>query len=106
MQKHVRDEFPKELSLLLDTKAKWSSLFSILERFCLIRNAIRKGFKDLKLQPSIVFTQYFSQRCASSASSQSANGSYVSTRFKSSDSRRCIEVHAQETESSEDFSWY
>jgi hAT family C-terminal dimerisation region len=56
LQKHVRDEFGKELRLLLDTKTRWSSLFSMLERFYLIRNAVRKALIDLKLQPSIVFT--------------------------------------------------
>ena len=38
--------------------------------------------------------------------SQVDSGSFVPTGFKSStDSRRCIEVHAEETESSEDCSW-
>jgi len=50
MQKHVRDELAQELPLLwllLDTKARWSSLFSMLARFYLICNAVRKALVDL-----------------------------------------------------------
>jgi len=75
----------------------------------LIRSAVRDAHINLKLdvKPSIVFTddvfeQFYSQRCACSASSQIDGGSFVLTGFNSSDSRLCIEVHAEETESSED----
>jgi len=92
MQKHVRDEFAKELPLLLDPKMKWSILFSMLERISLIRKAVRKALINLVLQPPIVFTDdecehNYSQHCAGSASSQINSGSFVSTRFKYPDSR-------------------
>src|SRR6218665_1260674 len=83
MQKHVHYEFSKELPLLLDAKTRWSSRFSMLARFYLICNAIRKALVQLKLQPSIAFTgdefEHHSQRCASSASSQIDSGGFAST---------------------------
>ena len=57
LQKYVRDEFGKELPLMLDTKTRWSSLFLMLERFHLVRNAVRKALIDLKLQSPITLTE-------------------------------------------------
>ena len=46
----------KELPLLLDTETRWSSLFTMLDRFCLIRNLVCKALTELQLRPSIVVT--------------------------------------------------
>lgn len=56
LQKHVRDDFGKTLPLLLDTRTRWSSLFTMLERFYMIRNAVSKAVIDLKLQTYVVLT--------------------------------------------------
>ena len=69
----------------------------------MIRNAVRTAIISLKPEPSIdlLFLHiHKSHRCASSASSINS-GNFVSTGFQSSESRRCIEVHAEETKSSE-----
>ena len=78
----------------------------------MIRNAVRKALVDLKLQPSIIINlgptdddfEHIdnAMKWASSAirPRQIDSESSVSTGFKSTDSIRCIEVHAEETESS------
>ena len=53
--KYVREEFGKELSVLLDSKTRWSSLFTMLDRFYAIRNPTRKALIDVK--SNIVFTE-------------------------------------------------
>jgi len=53
--KYVREEFGKELSVLLDSKTRWSSLFTMLDRFYTIRNPVRKALIDVK--SNIVFTE-------------------------------------------------
>ena len=55
LRKYVREEFGKELSVLLDSKTRWSSLFTMLERFYAIRNPIRKALIDVK--SNTVFTE-------------------------------------------------
>lgn len=47
LQKHVREEFKKELRLILDTKTRWSSMLAMLERFVELKNCIRKSLIDL-----------------------------------------------------------
>lgn len=56
LQKHVHDDFGKELPLLLDIKTRWSSLDTMLERFYLLRNTVRKAVIDLKLQTTVAVT--------------------------------------------------
>ena len=56
LQKHVQDDFGKQLPLLLDTKTRWSSLCTMLERFYFIRDAVRKAVIDLKLQSSVALS--------------------------------------------------
>lgn len=50
LQKHVREEFGKELSLILDSKTRWNSLLSMLERFSMIKDSVRKSIIDLKIE--------------------------------------------------------
>jgi len=51
LQKCVCDKFGKELTLSLDTETRRSSLYVMLDRFYMIRNAVRKALIDLNLQP-------------------------------------------------------
>lgn len=48
LQKHVKEEFGKELSLMVDSKTRWNSLLDMLERFLLIKDCVRKSLIDLK----------------------------------------------------------
>ena len=48
LQKYVKDEFKKELTLILDTKTRWSSLLIMLERIYEIKNCVRKSLIDIK----------------------------------------------------------
>ena len=48
LQKHVKDEFKKELTLILDTKTRWSSMLVMLERIYEIKNCVRKSLIDIK----------------------------------------------------------
>ncbi|KAJ2954908.1 hypothetical protein O0L34_g3232 [Tuta absoluta] len=48
LQKHVQDEFQKELALLLDCKTRWSSMATMLERFLKLRMCVQKALIDLK----------------------------------------------------------
>jgi len=54
LQKYVKAEHDTELSVILDCKTRWSSLFSMLERFLKLQGPIRKALIDLK--SSIVFS--------------------------------------------------
>jgi len=56
LQKHVQYDFGKDLPLLLDTKTRWSSFYTMLDRFYCIRNAVRKAVIDLKLQSSVALS--------------------------------------------------
>lgn len=47
LQKHTRDEFKKEIALILDTKTRWNSLLAMVERFYLLKTCVRKSFIDL-----------------------------------------------------------
>ena len=48
LQKHVKEDHGKELQLLLDSKTRWSSLMSMLERFNLLKSSIKKAIIDIK----------------------------------------------------------
>lgn len=47
LQKYVKIEHEKELSLLLDCKTRWNSLLTMLERFSLLKTCIQKALIDL-----------------------------------------------------------
>lgn len=47
LQKYVKIEHGKELSLLLDCKTRWNSLYSMLERFAFLKASLRKALIDL-----------------------------------------------------------
>lgn len=47
LQKYVKIEHGKELSLLLDCKTRWNSLLTMLERFYLLKACIQKALIDL-----------------------------------------------------------
>lgn len=48
LQKYVKAEFGKELSLLLDCKTRWSSLWAMLHRFQLLKDCVLKSLIDMK----------------------------------------------------------
>ncbi|KAJ2951978.1 hypothetical protein O0L34_g4241 [Tuta absoluta] len=48
LQKHVQDEFQKELALLLDCKTRWSSMATMLERFLKLRMCVQKAFHQCR----------------------------------------------------------
>ena len=48
LQKHVKEEFGKNLSLTIDCKIRWNSLLAMLQRFWLIKDCVRKSLIDLK----------------------------------------------------------
>lgn len=47
LQKYVKIEHGKELSLLLDCKTRWNSLLTMLERFNLLKTCVQKALIDL-----------------------------------------------------------
>ena len=53
LQKYVREQFGKELMLILDTKTRWNSLMFMLERFLELKDCIRKAVIDLNLTMNI-----------------------------------------------------
>lgn len=55
LQRHVKEEKGKELSLTLDSKTRWNSLLAMLERFFDLKNSVRKSLIDLK--SDISFTE-------------------------------------------------
>lgn len=48
LQKYVKEEFGKERSLILDSRTRWNSLLSMLERFFELKLCVRKSLIDLK----------------------------------------------------------
>jgi len=48
LQSHVKAEFQKELSLIVDSKTRWNSLLIMIERFYEIRNCVRKTLIDIQ----------------------------------------------------------
>jgi hypothetical protein len=47
LEKYTVDDFGKAFSLILDSKTRWSSLHTMLERFMKLKNCIRKSLIDL-----------------------------------------------------------
>lgn len=56
LQKYVRENNDKELSLISDCKTRWNSLFAMLKRFYELRSAIQKAMIDLKGQVKVNLT--------------------------------------------------
>ena len=48
LQKYVKEEFGKELSLALDSKTRWNSLVSMIQSFVKLKYCIKKSLIDLK----------------------------------------------------------
>lgn len=48
LQKYVKEDHGKELTLLLDCPTRWNSLLSMLSRFSLLRTSIQKAMIDMK----------------------------------------------------------
>ena len=48
LQKHIKEQFGKELQLILDVKTRWNSLFSMLQRFYHVKNCILKSLIDVE----------------------------------------------------------
>jgi hypothetical protein len=53
LQKYVKQDHGKELSLILDCRTRWSSLLAMLSRFLELRNSIQKSLIDLKMSAQI-----------------------------------------------------
>ena len=48
LQHYVKIDFGKEQSMLLDSKTRWNSLLTMLERFCKLKNCIMKTQIDIE----------------------------------------------------------
>lgn len=48
LQKYVKEDHGKEITLLLDCPTRWNSLLSMLSRFSLLRTSIQKAMIDMK----------------------------------------------------------
>ena len=48
LQKYVKEEFGKEIQLIIDIKTRWNSLYSMLQRFYELKSCILKSLIDLK----------------------------------------------------------
>ena len=53
LQEYAKTEFGKEVSLLMDSKTRWSSLFTMLQRFCKLKSCIMKSQIDLQLSENM-----------------------------------------------------
>lgn len=53
LQKYVKVQFNQELQLLLDTKTRWNSLLTMLERFEKLIDCVQKSLIDVKSQLTI-----------------------------------------------------
>lgn len=51
----MREEFGKEIMLILDVKTRWNSLLGMLERFFFVQNSVRKSLIDIN--SNISFTE-------------------------------------------------
>ena len=58
LQKYTVEEFGKGLSLILDSKTRWSSLHTMLERFAKLKNCIRKSLIDLESKIEITDKEF------------------------------------------------
>ena len=53
LQKYVKLDHSKELSLILNCRTRWSSLLSMLSRFLELRNSVQKSLIDLNMSAQI-----------------------------------------------------
>lgn len=58
LEKYTVDEFGKALQLILDSKTRWSSLHTMLERFMKLKNCIRKSLIDLESKIEITEKEF------------------------------------------------
>ena len=58
LQKYVMQEHEKELSLILDCKTRWSSMFQMIERFILLKKCIFKALLDLSIAHDITQAEF------------------------------------------------
>ena len=58
LQTHLKNEFHKELMLILDSKTRWNSLLEMIERFLKLKKCIEKALIDLDKQISISQCEY------------------------------------------------
>ncbi|GBP90827.1 hypothetical protein EVAR_66010_1 [Eumeta japonica] len=49
LQKYVKEEFGRELNLILDVKIRWNSMLQMTHRFLKLKNAIKKALIDLEM---------------------------------------------------------
>ena len=53
LQLHVKGEFKTELKLLLDVRTRWSSIHTMVSRYCQLRHCLEKTFIDLKTKSAV-----------------------------------------------------
>jgi len=57
LQPCVKAEFSKEISLMLDCRTRWNSLFDMLSRFVRLRSAVQKALIDVKDPAPVSLTE-------------------------------------------------
>ena len=55
LQKYVLLKQNKELSLVLDCKTRWSSMYKMVERFICLKKCISKALLDLSIEHGISY---------------------------------------------------
>lgn len=111
LQKYVKAEFGKELSLQLDSKTRWNSLLSMLERFYHLRHCIQKALIDISSNISFQESEFqlisstinaltpiklaVEALCRKEANLLSANATFkfMLTSLKAQNSEICKELH-------------
>jgi hypothetical protein len=58
LQKYVREEHGKDLSLMLDCPTRWNSLLAMLSRFQQLASCVQKALIDLKLSNEVTQTDF------------------------------------------------
>ena len=58
LEKYVMQEHEKELSLILDCKTPWSSMFQMIERFILLKKCIFKAFLYLSIAQDLTQAKF------------------------------------------------
>ena len=48
LRTYTKQQFGKEMALILDVKTRWTSLYAMLQRFIMLRAAVTKSFIDLE----------------------------------------------------------